>query len=59
MIVACRQPLARLLATCPGVDQVVAEGSSLPDFDVYAPLMSLPQDLRDHAWRTCRPRSRT
>ena len=43
VIVACQQPLARLLATCPGVDQVIAEGSELPDFDVYAPLMSLPR----------------
>jgi Tfp pilus assembly protein PilF len=42
VIVTCRQPLARLAATCEGVDQVALEGSSLPDFDVYAPLMSLP-----------------
>jgi Tfp pilus assembly protein PilF len=42
VIVACQQPLARLLATCPGIDQVVAEGSLLPDFAFYAPLMSLP-----------------
>ncbi len=34
--------LARLLATCEGIDLVVVEGGSLPDFDVYAPLMSLP-----------------
>jgi hypothetical protein len=27
---------------CPGVDQVFAEGEALPDFDVHAPLMSLP-----------------
>ena len=43
VIVACQQPLARLLATCPGIDQVVAEGSFLPDFAFYAPLMSLPR----------------
>ncbi len=42
VIVTCRQPLARLAATCEGVDQVVEEGSPLPDFDVFAPLMSLP-----------------
>jgi Tfp pilus assembly protein PilF len=42
VIVTCRQPLVRLAATCEGVDQVVEEGSSLPEFDVYAPLMSLP-----------------
>ena len=43
VIVACQAPLARLMATCPGVDQVVAEGSLLPDFAFYAPLMSLPR----------------
>jgi Tfp pilus assembly protein PilF len=45
VIVACQQPLARLLATCPGIDEVVAEGSILPDFAFYAPLMSLPRIL--------------
>jgi Flp pilus assembly protein TadD len=45
VIVACQQPLARLMATCPGVDLVVAEGSLLPDFAFYAPLMSLPRIL--------------
>jgi Tfp pilus assembly protein PilF len=43
VIVACQAPLARLLATCPGVDQVVAEGSLLPEFAFYSPLMSLPR----------------
>jgi hypothetical protein len=45
VIVACQQPLARLLATCPGIDEVFAEGSLLPDFAFYAPLMSLPRIL--------------
>jgi Tfp pilus assembly protein PilF len=45
VIVACQQPLARLLATCPGIDEVFAEGSLLPDFGFYAPLMSLPRIL--------------
>ena len=45
VIVACQQPLARLLATCPGIDEVFAEGSLLPDFAFYAPLMSLPTIL--------------
>ena len=45
VVVACQQPLARLMATCPGVDEVVAEGSLLPDFACYAPLMSLPRIL--------------
>ena len=42
MIVACKKPIARLVASCPGVEQVVTEGELLPDFTVYAPLMSLP-----------------
>ena len=42
VIVACKKPIARLMASCPGVEQVVAEGDLLPEFAVYAPLMSLP-----------------
>jgi Glycosyltransferase family 9 (heptosyltransferase) len=45
VIMACQQPLARLLATCPGIDEVFAEGSLLPEFAFYAPLMSLPRIL--------------
>jgi Flp pilus assembly protein TadD len=42
VVVECPYFLARLFATCPGVDQVVAEGQPLPDFDTHAPLLSLP-----------------
>ena len=42
VIVECRQPLARLLATCPGVDRVVVRGEARPHFDVHVPLLSLP-----------------
>jgi Tfp pilus assembly protein PilF len=45
VIVACQQAIARLLASCPGVDAVFVEGEQLPEFDVYAPLMSLPKIL--------------
>jgi Tfp pilus assembly protein PilF len=45
VIVACQLPLARLIATCAGVERVIPEGSELPDFEVYAPLMSLPRIL--------------
>jgi hypothetical protein len=45
VIVTCRRALARLLASCPGIASVVAEGDRLPEFDVYAPLMSLPRLL--------------
>jgi tetratricopeptide (TPR) repeat protein len=42
VIVGCQQSLLRLLARCPGIDQLVGEGSALPSFDVHAPLLSLP-----------------
>ncbi len=34
--------LARLIATVPGLTQVIARGAPLPAFDFHAPLMSLP-----------------
>ena len=42
VIVACQARIARLMASCAGVEHVVVEASPIPDFDVYAPLMSLP-----------------
>jgi Flp pilus assembly protein TadD len=42
VVVECQKPLIDLLATCPGVAQVVDREAILPDFDVYAPLLSLP-----------------
>jgi Flp pilus assembly protein TadD len=42
VILACKKPIARLMAACLGVEQVVTEGELLPEFAVYAPLMSLP-----------------
>lgn len=43
VIVDCERPLARLLATAPGVDRVIPRGEQLPPFDVYVPLLSLPR----------------
>jgi tetratricopeptide (TPR) repeat protein len=43
--VVCQKPLLPLLETCPGIDRLVAQGGVLPDFEVYAPLMSLPRIL--------------
>jgi hypothetical protein len=34
--------LADVVATCPGVDEVVPHGSPLPPFDLQIPLLSLP-----------------
>jgi tetratricopeptide (TPR) repeat protein len=42
VIIECRRQLAGLLATCPGVDQVVIAGTLAPEFDVHLPLLSLP-----------------
>jgi Flp pilus assembly protein TadD len=39
-------PILELLSRCPGIDHVVAPGSDLPDFDVHAPLLSLPRILK-------------
>jgi tetratricopeptide (TPR) repeat protein len=41
-LVVCQPSLVRLLSTCPGIDQIVAEGDALPRFDFWALLMSLP-----------------
>lgn len=42
VVLAVQPSLVRLLQGTPGVDQVVASGAKLPDFDVFAPLLSLP-----------------
>jgi len=45
VIVLCQESLVRLLASCPGVSQVVGQGSPLPAFDVQVALLSLPSLL--------------
>jgi tetratricopeptide (TPR) repeat protein len=40
--VACTSPVRSLLATCAGVEAVVARDEPPGPFDVYAPLLSLP-----------------
>jgi hypothetical protein len=45
VLVECQPRLASLLASAPGVDQVVAFGGALPEFDVHLPLQSLPRAL--------------
>ncbi len=46
VILLAQPELAELVATCPGVDEVVPEGSPLPDFDMQLPLLSLPRVFR-------------
>ncbi len=42
VLVGVHRPLAAVLTCVPGVAQVIADGESLPDFDLYCPLLSLP-----------------
>jgi tetratricopeptide (TPR) repeat protein len=45
VIVACQRPLVRLLASCPGIAELVAREDAPPGFEVHAPLLSLPRLL--------------
>ncbi len=42
VVVECQKPLLRLLARCPGIDQLVAQGDLPPRHDICTPLLSLP-----------------
>lgn len=42
VVLACPESLFPILAGCTGIDRIVSR-SSLPEFDVYAPLLSLPR----------------
>jgi tetratricopeptide (TPR) repeat protein/glycosyltransferase involved in cell wall biosynthesis len=43
VIVECQAPLLQLLSTVAGIDQLVAQETPLPAFDVHTPLLSLPR----------------
>jgi tetratricopeptide (TPR) repeat protein len=45
VILMCEPPLLRLLASAEGVEQVVAHGAALPDFDRHVALLSVPRWL--------------
>jgi tetratricopeptide (TPR) repeat protein len=42
VVVECPRFLVPLFSSAAGIDQLVAEGDSLPAFDFYAPLLDLP-----------------
>ena len=42
VVVECQPQLARLVATAPGVERVVPCGQPLGEFDLFSPLLSLP-----------------
>lgn len=43
VLLLAQPELVDLVATCPGVDLVIVEGSPIPPFDLHLPLMSLPR----------------
>jgi tetratricopeptide (TPR) repeat protein len=45
VVVECSEPVSRLLATAPGVNQIVGRNEAFTEFDVYTHLMSLPYFL--------------
>lgn len=47
IVVACHKPLAALVRTAPGVDGVIPHNAEPNEYDVYAPLLSLPGILGD------------
>lgn len=42
VLVGVHRPLQAVLTSVPGVAQVIADGESLPDFDLHCPMLSLP-----------------
>ena len=48
VLLQCQPALKRILSTMTELDGVFAEGESLPDFDIQAPLMSLPRVFERH-----------
>jgi tetratricopeptide (TPR) repeat protein len=46
VILEAPQPLISILSTLPGEFAIVEKGTTLPDFDCYCPIMSLPLALK-------------
>src|SRR6185369_1431954 len=46
LIFECQPPLVHTLYSMRGIDQLVARGTELPDFDFHVPLLSLPGIFR-------------
>jgi Tfp pilus assembly protein PilF len=42
VIVQCQRSLANLLARCPAIDRLIAEGDQVPPFDFHLPLLGSP-----------------
>ncbi len=48
VLLQCQPALMKLFERAAGVDHLLPRGESLPPYDLYAPLLSLPQMLRVH-----------
>lgn len=46
VVLSVQRPLADLVATCQGIDEVIPWGDPLPSFDLHVPLLSLPWIFR-------------
>jgi Tfp pilus assembly protein PilF len=42
VVLEVQPALVKLMGSLPGVERTIAQGQSLPDFDLYCPMMSLP-----------------
>ena len=42
ILFCCIPPLVKLLSNIPGIDRIVPYGDPMPEYDYYAPLMSVP-----------------
>ncbi len=49
VVVECPPALVGLLQSCVGISEIVPRGAALPEFDLHAPLMSLPALLDTRA----------
>src|SRR5581483_3189988 len=45
VVLQCSEALHAILRCCPGIDELVGQSAPLPEFDVHAPLLSLPRIL--------------
>jgi hypothetical protein len=43
VVVGVQPPLKSVVATVPGISQIIADGEVLPEFDLYCPMLNLPR----------------
>ncbi len=51
VVFLCHKPLAKLMRLFPDIDQVIADGETLPTYDFQVPLLSLPA-VFNTTWET-------